>query len=115
MSFYKLAQEIVYNIKHTVFEKLSERNLKFWAYNQVGDVLRVLESDIDSIQNLLTSTISNIIINFFVTIGITLVLVFISPLIGITVLLMAFLFAHIQKRCGDKIQDGMTALRSENG
>lgn len=113
VSFYKLAQEIVYNIKHTVFEKLSERNLKFWAYNQVGDVLRVLESDIDSIQNLLTSTISNIIINFFVTIGITLVLVFISPLIGITVLLMAFLFAHIQKRCGDKIQDGMTALRSE--
>ena len=115
VSFYKLAQEIVYNIKHTVFEKLSERNLKFWTHNQVGDVLRVLESDIDSIQNLLTSTISNIIINFFVTIGITLVLVFINPLIGITVLLMAFLFAHIQKRCGDKIQEGMTLLRSEMG
>lgn len=115
VSFYKLAQEIVYNIKHTVFERLSERNLKFWMKHQVGDVLRVLESDIENIQNLLTSTISNLIINLFVAVGITLVLVFINPLIGITVLFMALIFAHIQKKCGVKIQDGMTALRSEMG
>lgn len=97
VSFYKLAQEIVYNMKHTIFEKLSERNLKFWTHYQVGDVLRILENDIDNIQNLLTSTISNIIINFLVAAGITLVLVVINPVIGITVLLMALIFAQIQK------------------
>lgn len=115
VSFYKLAQEIVYNMKHTIFEKLSERNLKFWTHYQVGDVLRILENDIDNIQNLLTSTISNIIINFLVAAGITLVLVVINPVIGITVLLMALIFAQIQKRCGDKIQNGMEVLRVEMG
>lgn len=115
VSFYKLAQEIVYNMKHTIFEKLSERNLKFWMHYQVGDVLRILESDIDNIQNLLTSTISNIIINFLVAAGITLVLVIINPVIGITVLLIALIFAQIQKRCGDKIQNGMEKLRVDMG
>lgn len=115
VSFYKLAQEIVYKMKHTIFEKLSERNLKFWTHYQVGDVLRILENDIDNIQNLLTSTISNIIINFLVAAGITLVLVVINPVIGITVLLMALIFAQIQKRCGDKIQNGMEVLRVEMG
>ena len=102
-------------MKHTIFEKLSERNLKFWTHYQVGDVLRILENDIDNIQNLLTSTISNIIINFLVAAGITLVLVVINPVIGITVLLMALIFAQIQKRCGDKIQNGMEVLRVEMG
>lgn len=115
VSFYKLAQEIVYNMKHTIFEKLSERNLKFWMHYQVGDVLRILESDIDNIQNLLTSTISNIIINFLVAAGITLVLVIINPVIGINVLLIALIFAQIQKRCGDKIQNGMEKLRVDMG
>ena len=43
------------------------------------------------------------------------VLVVINPVIGITVLLMALIFAQIQKRCGDKIQNGMEVLRVEMG
>ncbi len=115
VSFYKLAQEIVYNIKHAMFEKLLERNIKFWMKYQIGDILRVLENDIDNIQNLLTSTISNLIINFFVAVGITIVLLIINPILGFIVLLMAFLFANIQKKCGDKIQEGMSTLRLEMG
>ncbi|MFG6367543.1 MAG: ABC transporter ATP-binding protein/permease [Lachnospiraceae bacterium] len=115
VSFYKLAQQIVYNIKRTMFEKLLERNLKFWMNYQIGDVLRVLENDIDSIQNLLTGTISNLIINFFVAVGITIVFLIINPILGLIILLMAFLFASIQKKCGDKIQDGMSVLRLQMG
>lgn len=111
ISFYKFTQEIVYNIKHTMFEKLLERNLKFWMKYQIGDVLRVLENDIDNIQNLLTSTISNLMINFFVAAGITIVLLIINPVLGLIILLMAFLFANIQKKFGDNIQDGMSELR----
>lgn len=115
ISFYKLAQEIVYSIKHTVFERLSERNLKFWSKYQVGDVLRVLENDINDIQNLLTSTISNLVINFFVAVGIGIVLIIINPLTGIAVLILSFVFAHIQRKLGSKIQGGMIALRTEMG
>lgn len=115
VNFYKLAQEIVYNIKHTMFEKLLERDIKFWMKYQIGDILRVLENDIDSIQNLLTSTISNLIINFFVVVGITIVLLIINPVLGLIILFMAVLFAKIQKKCGDKIQDGMSLLRLEMG
>ncbi len=94
-----------------MFEKLLERNLKFWMKYQIGDVLRVLENDIDNIQNLLTSTISNLMINFFVAAGITIVLLIINPVLGLIILLMAFLFANIQKKFGDNIQDGMSELR----
>lgn len=115
VSFYKLAQDVIYGIKQKVFKKLVNRNFLFWSKYHVGDVVTILESDIDQIETLLTSTISNLIINLLVAIGVTILLTFINPLIGITVLIMSLIFAYFQREVGSKVQDGMFELRDEMG
>lgn len=69
ISFYKLAQDIIYGIKQNVFEKLLTRNLMFWSNYKVGDIITILENDINKIETLLTSTISSLAINLQVARG----------------------------------------------
>lgn len=69
ISFYKLAQDIIYGIKQNVFEKLLTRNLMFWSNYKVGDIITILENDINKIETLLTSTISSLAINLLVARG----------------------------------------------
>lgn len=69
ISFYKLAQDIIYGIKQNVFEKLLTSNLMFWSNYKVGDIITILENDINKIETLLTSTISSLAINLLVARG----------------------------------------------
>lgn len=115
ISFYKLAQDIIYGIKQNVFEKLLTRNLMFWSNYKVGDIITILENDINKIETLLTSTISSLAINLLVAIGIGVLLTAINPIIGVTILIMSLIFAYLQRNSGQKVQDGMTGLREEMG
>lgn len=115
INFYRLAQEIVLRIKENIFFKLTNTNYNFWLDNQVGDILTVMESDVGKIENLISSTLSSILVNLLVILGITGVLVAVNPLIGITVFILSVLFAVFQRRLGKKVEEGMVFLRKDIG
>lgn len=115
VSFYKFSQEIIANLKESIFRKLLKTNNKFWNENTVGDIFSVLEKDIDRLENLLTSTISQIFVNFFVATGIAVYLIYMNYEIGIIVILCGILFAVIQRVTGNKAERITKTMRENLG
>lgn len=115
VSFYKLGQEILINIKQNVYSRILMTNLNYWNENKVGDVLTVLEDDVTSLETLLTSTVSGIAVNVFVVIGITVFLTVTNWQCGLIVSTMAIVFAYLQRKNGNKVQNSMFDLRKKIG
>lgn len=115
ISFYRLGQELVVNIKQKAYKTLIRSNIKFWTQNSIGDTLIILEDDIAILENLLTSTLSNCIVNIFVIIGISLFIFSIEWKCGILVFMLAFGFAKFQRAFGPAMEKSMDKLRKDIG
>lgn len=113
VSFYKFSQRFVSEIKEMVFEKLMNTNVAFWSKHKVGDMFTVLEEDISSIESLFTKSISGILSNTLIAVGISAYLIYIDKTIGIILILLTFSFALIQKKYGKKIEAYVVQLREE--
>lgn len=115
VSFYRLGQELVISIKQRAYRILIKSNMKFWTQNSIGDTLIILEEDISILENLLTTTISNCIVNLFVIIGISIFIFTIEWRCGILILTLALLFAKLQRMFGPEIEKSMDKLRKNIG
>lgn len=115
VSFYKLGQEILIDIKQKIYGRILRTNLNYWSENKVGDVITVLEDDVASLETLLTSTVSGIAVNVFVVIGITVFLTVTNWKCGVIVSGMAIVFAYMQRKNGDRVQKSMYDLRKKIG
>ena len=115
ISFYRLGQELVVHIKQKAYKTLIRSNIKFWTQNSIGDTLIILEDDIAILENLLTSTLSNCIVNIFVIIGISLFIFSIEWKCGILVFMLAFGFAKFQRAFGPAMEKSMDKLRKDIG
>lgn len=115
VSFYRLGQELVISIKQRAYRILIKSNMKFWTQNSIGDTLIILEEDISILENLLTTTISNCIVNLFVIIGISIFIFTIEWRCGILILTLALLFAKLQRMFGPAIEKSMDKLRKNIG
>lgn len=113
ISFYKFSQRFVCEIKEMVFEKLINTNVAFWNNHKVGDMFTILEEDISSIESLFTKSISGVLSNTLIAVGISIYLVYIDNTIGLLLILLTCLFALVQKKYGKKIESYVVPLREE--
>ena len=113
MSFYRFSQKFVMEIKELVFEKLLQTNLKFWGSHTAGDVFKVLEDDIAAIENMFTRSISSIISNIFIFVGVASYLIYIHTLIGILLIAFTLVIAWTQRKCGKEIERIVYPLRED--
>lgn len=63
--FFKFGNEIVLGTKQKLYKKLNIVDIGFWDKYKVGDILTILDNDIERLQELLTSNISEFVVNFF--------------------------------------------------
>lgn len=115
ISFYKLAQEIIAELKEKLYNILLNKNIKFWSHNTSGDMFTVLENDVNKLENLVTTTFSDIIVNLFIGIGIASYLIWVDIWMGIGVLLLSLTFAYIQRMLGNQAEKMMEELRVKIG
>lgn len=115
ISFFKFGNEIVLGTKQKLYKKLNVVDIGFWNKYKVGDVLTILDNDIEKLQELLTSNISEFVVNFFLCIGISLYIVLLNIKIGILVLAVALLFALIQRKVANRSKEKMKKLRMTMG
>lgn len=115
VSFYKLGQELLVDIKQRIYGTVLRTNSKYWEENSVGDVLTVLEDDTASLEMLLTSTISGCAVNIIVAFGITTFIMITDWKCGIIVTILVLIFAVMQRRFGSTIEDSMEYLRTKIG
>lgn len=67
------------------------------------------------LETIFTTTISDILVNFFVVIGISGYLIYIDRVIGILVVFLAVTFSFVQRKIGKKIELSMYELREKVG
>ena len=115
VSFYKLAQTIIMELKNRLYEKILTTNHKFWEKHSVGDILTIMETDVSRLEALLTNTVSEIIVNILIVAGISVYLIVIEWTMGLCIIFLAILFAWIQQKLGTKVETGMTKLRNNIG
>lgn len=113
--FFKFGNEIVLGTKQKLYKKLNIVDIGFWDKYKVGDILTILDNDIERLQELLTSNISEFVVNFFLCIGISLYIVVLNIKIGILVLTAALLFALIQRKVANRSKEKMKKLRMTMG
>lgn len=69
--FFKFGNDIVLRTKQKLYKKLNTVDIQFWNQYKVGDVLTILDNDIEKLQELLTSDISELVVNICLCIGIS--------------------------------------------
>ncbi|GFI22674.1 putative multidrug export ATP-binding/permease protein [Lachnospiraceae bacterium] len=115
ISFYKLAQTIIMELKNRLYEKILITNYKFWEKYSVGDILTIMETDVNRLEILLTNTVSEIFVNILIVIGISIYLIIIEWTMGVCIIILAVVFAWIQQKLGAKVESGMVRLRNNIG
>lgn len=115
VSFYKLAQAIIMELKNRLYEKILSTNHKFWEKRTVGDILTIMETDVSRLEILLTNTVSELIVNILIVMGISVYLITIEWTMGISIICMAIVFAWVQQKLGTKVESGMIKLRNSMG
>ena len=79
----------------------------------VGDMFKILEDDIAAIENMFTRSISSIISNVFILIGVTSYLIHMHRKIGFFLIIFTVIIVWIQKRYGKKLENFAYPFREE--
>lgn len=115
VSFFKFGNKITLNTRKKVFKKLCNVNISFWNHHKIGDILTILNSDIDKLQELLTSNVSELIVNSVLAVGIALYVLMLNVKIGVAVIFLAVLFALTQIITSKLSKEKMKSLRHAVG
>ncbi len=84
-----VAQEIIYDMRRQVDEKLSRLPLKYFDDNPRGDILSRVTNDIDNIAQTLQQSLTQIITAVLTIIGVLIMMFWISPLLaGVSLLVI---------------------------
>lgn len=115
ISFFKLGNEITLKTKIRLYEKITKLNIDYWNKNKVGNVITTLNDDVGKIEEMLTTNISDLIINTLLSLGIGVYVIILNYRIGIVIILSLLVFAYIQKIIAKKSKIEMQKLRETLG
>lgn len=115
VGFFRFSQELVFQLKNSIIEKILKANLDFWKEHKIGDMYTVLENDIPNLEILMTTLISDILVNALVLFGTISILMYINPIIGSILLFMAVVTAFFQKYFGKIVKRQMINIRQQMG
>lgn len=115
INFFKLGNAITYKTKNRVYDKITRLNLNYWNKNKVGNVITTLDSDVSKIEELLTTNISDLIINIFLSFGIGIYILGINVRISLLVILSLLAFTYAQRVIAGKAKIKMNCFRATLG
>lgn len=115
ISFFQFSQSLVFHVKNKVLTKLLQVNLDFWKNHSVGDMFTVIENDIPKLESLLTTLISDTVVNILILFGTLIILIRIDPLVSVSLFILASVSALLQKNIGRKVKSGMENIRKQVG
>ena len=115
----KVGQRTVAKIRYELFDKMESLSISFFDKNQHGDLMSRYTNDIDRVSEVLTETLSDMFSNILSFIGIFLLMIYISPLLTLTTIivfpLMIFVAQKVVKKSRVYFKGQQKALGDENG
>lgn len=115
----KLAQETVYDLREAVFSKLNRLPIRYFDERSYGDTLSRVTNDIDTIATTLQQSITQFITSFITLVGITIMMLLISPVLTliavISIPLSFFVIRPLLKRSQAYFAEQQKTLGLLNG
>lgn len=115
----KVGQRTVAKLRDDLFSKMEYLPLRFFDTHQHGELMSRFTNDIDRISEALTETLSDILANLLSLAGILFMMIYISPVLTLTTLiiipLMLFMAKIVIKRSKVYFKGQQEALGSTNG
>lgn len=115
----QVGQRTVAKLRNDLFTKMDKLPLKYFDSHQHGEVMSRFTNDIDRVSEALTETLSDMLSNILSLVGILVMMIYISPLLTLTTLIIIpvmFLVARlIIKKSKQYFQGQQKALGETNG
>lgn len=77
----RVTQNVVYQLRKDVNEKLHKLSISFYDYNKTGDILSRVSNDVDTISNSLQDSLNTTVSSIITVIGVLVTMIFISPVL----------------------------------
>jgi ATP-binding cassette subfamily B protein len=115
----KVGERTVAKIRYELFAKMETLPIKFFDTNQHGELMSRYTNDIDRVSEVLTETLTDMFSNILSFIGIFIFMLYISPLLTLTTIivfpLMIFIANMVIKKSRIFFREQQKVLGKENG
>ena len=86
-----IGQRMLYNLRNAIFDKLQELPVDFFNQNKAGDLISRVNNDTDKVNQFFSQSLMQFIGSIFTMIGSSIFLISLNPVLGLAVLLPAFI------------------------
>ena len=114
VSFEKLSQNYVYDLRTSLYRHLSEMSYSFYDKNYIGEIMSRMTGDIEGIRNLLAGGVVQICENAIWFFGPLILLFFINWRLALVMVLIAPIVAVIALKFHSKIHVAFKDVREQN-
>lgn len=111
----KLGQKIVFNLKTQIITKLLSYSKTTFNNYKIGDIVSILENDVQNAEILTSSIINEFLANIITVIGLFFIIFKANYLIALSTLTLAIAYTFCQKLYGKKIKHKSIALSKSKG
>ncbi|MDO6449799.1 ABC transporter ATP-binding protein [Oceanobacillus profundus] len=106
-----LGQNVIYDLRHTLFSHVQRLSHRFFDSRSAGSILVRILNDINSLQELFTNGIINLLMDAFMLVGIIVILFVLSPPLAFAVIIVIPLMFFISTRLRRKIRRSWQEVR----
>lgn len=115
IQFTKLGQDVSLYLKTNIISKFNEYDETFFDKHKSGEILSILENDIKKIENVLTTNLSNIIVNIITIVGMIVIFYLSSKIISLCIVVLLGIYIGYQKKIGKKIKKQSILVSMQQG
>lgn len=109
----QLGQNIIYDIRKHLFTHVQSLSHRFFDQRSAGSILVRIMNDTNSLQELFTSGVINLLMDFFLLIGVVVILFTLSPELTMAILVIVPLMFFISTSLRKKIRRAWQRVRAK--
>jgi putative ABC transport system ATP-binding protein/ATP-binding cassette subfamily B protein len=106
-----LGQNVIYDIRRHLFTHIQSLSHRFFDQRSAGSILVRIMNDINSLQELFTSGVINLLMDFFLLIGVVVLLFTLSPELTLAILVIVPIMFFISTSLRKKIRRSWQTVR----
>lgn len=108
-------QHLLYKLRNTIFNKLQELPVAFFAQNKAGDLISRINNDTDKVNQFFSQSLMQFVSSIFIIVGAGIALVYFNWRLGLTVLAPAALMWFFNKTMSSWVKKKNAASAKATG
>lgn len=111
----KITTQVLQNVRDEMFEKMEKLPIRYFDTHTHGDIMSLYTNDTDTLRELLSNGIPNLISNLFTIVGMFIAMMLVSPLLTLCSVAMLVVMLFIMKYVSGKSGKHFVAQQRQTG